>query len=184
MDNRSNIRSQWERITFFRSPNAKSTDVKQNIVSDDEPKMIFKGRKFSAIGVLRCFGFTVYAGSTVNPICESFKRETSYYPVRNQLESDGTIKDGRFTCDYLFKSAQFAASVIASRAASARHDWKTEDGRCYGEIYSQETKVRSSNKTKDDGIISKESFVDEFGVHITRITERNNGMIKKIEFRK
>ena len=54
--------------------------------------------------------------------------------LRNQLISDGTIKDRIFTLDYTFNSPSTAATVILGASSSGNAKWKNKDGMTLGEI--------------------------------------------------
>ena len=54
--------------------------------------------------------------------------------LRNQLISDGTIKDRVFTVDYTFNSPSTAATVILGASSSGNAKWKNKDGMTLGEI--------------------------------------------------
>ena len=54
--------------------------------------------------------------------------------LRNQLISDGTIKDRIFTLDYTFNSPSTAATVILGASSSGNAKWKNKDGMALGEI--------------------------------------------------
>ena len=58
--------------------------------------------------------------------------------LRNQLISDGTIKDRIFTLDYTFNSPSTAATVILGASSSGNAKWKNKDGMALGEILGEE----------------------------------------------
>jgi len=170
---RSLVRSQWDRITFYgkrieEEPEGGKSELPdiplveevepppppEPKVYDDEPEFVISGKKWKAKGKLTEEGFVVYVGSTVNAVTESFKKEKSYFPIREKLEAEGVIANGTFTSDYTFKSAAQAGSVVACAPVSARTAWKTEpdeDGAVmtYGEAH---PKLREPKKAKNPAV--------------------------------
>jgi len=97
------------------------------VISENEPTFAIGGKSWKTTGRLTEDGFLVFAGSTVNAVTESFKRECSYYPIRLELEKTGIITDGIFVKDYIFKSPCQAGSIAACHACSANTEWRTDD---------------------------------------------------------
>ncbi len=97
------------------------------VISENEPTFAIGGRSWKTTGRLTEDGFLVFAGSTVNGITDSFKREATYYPIRIELEKTGIIANRRFVMDYIFKSPCQAGSIAACRACSANTEWRTDD---------------------------------------------------------
>lgn len=94
-------------------------------VYDDEETFIMAGRKWKATGKQIEGGFVVEAGSTVNSVCEFFKKMKPYYQLRTNLEQNGVIKDNAFKLDYKFDSAYQAGCIVAARTLGGRTVWKT-----------------------------------------------------------
>lgn len=73
-------------------------------------------------------GFKVCENSLVSDIKKSFEvYEKSHYSLRKHLESQGIIKNNKFTKDYEFKSLATASNVILGRSSSAPREWKIEE---------------------------------------------------------
>lgn len=89
-----------------------------------------KGKTSDATGYVSTNGFTVTKGSRVsNNLYDSMKKHMkSYAELCQELESNGTIVDGRFQANYEFKSPSAAASVIKGQVANGLTNWKTADG--------------------------------------------------------
>lgn len=81
-------------------------------------------------GFLSADGFTVLKGSKISDhVAPSFEIHVpSYYKLRNQLVSDGTIVDGKFQKDYEFKAPSAASSVIMGHSTNGNIEWKTQGG--------------------------------------------------------
>ena len=62
------------------------------------------------------------------------KGQDSKEKLRNQLISDGTIKDRIFTVDHQFSTPSAAACVILGTSSSGNEMWKNKDGVTLGEI--------------------------------------------------
>ena len=72
-------------------------------------------------------GFTVLKGSIISAkVAPSFECASRfYYKLREQLITDGIIKDGVFQQNYEFKSTTAAASVAVGWTISGTSAWKT-----------------------------------------------------------
>lgn len=107
---------------------AVKTTVRPIEVFDDEEDYFLSGRNFGAVGHLTEEGFIVYAGSTIAPPCDSFKRNRSYSGLRERLIEEGVIDsecNDHLTKDVIFKSVSQAASVIAGAILNGRDSWRT-----------------------------------------------------------
>lgn len=94
-------------------------------------KMFYcKGNKASATGFVSAKGFTVLKDSIVSDhTVPSFETNVvSWFELRSQLESDGTITNGAFTKDYEFSSPSAASAIVLGRPSSGNIDWKDEKG--------------------------------------------------------
>ena len=96
-------------------------------INENEPTFFIGGREWKTTGRLTEDGFLVFGGSTVNHITDSFRRGSSYFPIRHELEKSGVIVDNRFVRDYIFNSPCQAASVAACRACSINMELRTDD---------------------------------------------------------
>ncbi len=89
-----------------------------------------KGSGASAKGFISSGGLTVLKGSKVSDGTVS-SLETygkTYYKLRMQLESDGTIVDNIFQKDYEFNAPSAASSVVMGHTSNGNNDWKDENG--------------------------------------------------------
>jgi hypothetical protein len=48
--------------------------------------------------------------------------------LRNKLESDGTILEGKFTRNYEFSAPSAASAVVLGHTSNGNVDWKTAEG--------------------------------------------------------
>ena len=89
-----------------------------------------KGKDASGKGFISPDGFTVLKGAKISTgIAPSFMtRGCSYYKLRGELESNGTILNGVLQLDYEFSSPSAAASVITGHSANGMVEWKTQEG--------------------------------------------------------
>lgn len=89
-----------------------------------------KGSGAKATGFVSAGGFTVLADSVVSDhTVPSFEtRAKTYFLLRNKLESDGTIVDGRFTKNYEFNAPSAAAAVVLGHSSNGNTAWKTQEG--------------------------------------------------------
>lgn len=55
-------------------------------------------------------------------------RGKSYYRLRKQLESDGTIANRIFQRDYEFNAPSAASAVVMGHTSNGNLDWKDENG--------------------------------------------------------
>jgi predicted GIY-YIG superfamily endonuclease len=89
-----------------------------------------KGSGANAKGFVSAGGFTVLKDSVISdhivPSLET--RGKTYYILRNKLESDGTILDGKFTRNYEFSAPSAASAVVLGHTSNGNVDWKTLDG--------------------------------------------------------
>ena len=78
----------------------------------------------------------VKKGAWISNACNlaNQKGQAKYDELRNQLISDGTVKDRIFTTDYTFSSPSAAATVILGTSASGKEKWKNKDGVMLGDI--------------------------------------------------
>ena len=52
----------------------------------------------------------------------------SYWKLRQELEDDGTIRNGQFVRDYEFRSASEAAAVVRGRSSNGQDEWRIRVG--------------------------------------------------------
>ena len=95
-----------------------------------------KGNKANAIGYPSTKGFTVQQGSTFSDhTVPSFETNVkSWYALRKELESNGTIKDRVLQKNYEFSSPSAASAIVLGRPSSGNTDWKTSDGTMFKDI--------------------------------------------------
>ncbi|MCH5288073.1 MAG: GIY-YIG nuclease family protein [Christensenellaceae bacterium] len=85
------------------------------------------GSSAKAKGFISSGGLTVLKDSVVSPgMVPSMSK--SYAMLRQKLETDGTILDGRFQRDYEFSSPSAAATVVRGHSSNGNVEWKTVDG--------------------------------------------------------
>lgn len=103
--------------------------------SDAEIRLFtLKGTKCKAKAIITATGeTTVCAGSEAYHTPS--KSMISYHALRDQLWSDGTIKNGVFTKDYTFSKTSAAASVIMATPMQGPTAWIDENGRTWDEIF-------------------------------------------------
>lgn len=97
----------------------------------DDTKYIFcRGSGAEAKGFISAGGVTVLKGSRVSDgTVPSFEtRGKSYYRLRQQLESDGTIVNRLFQHDYEFNAPSAASAVVMGHTSNGYVDWKDENG--------------------------------------------------------
>lgn len=89
-----------------------------------------KAKDAQGKGFVSAGGFTVLKGSTISTgIAPSFQTHAvSYYKLRNELESNGTIVNRTFQLDYEFSAPSAASSVIMGHTTNGMIEWKTENG--------------------------------------------------------
>jgi hypothetical protein len=89
-----------------------------------------KGSGANAKGFVSAGGFTVLKDSVISdhivPSLET--RGKTYYILRNKLESDGTILEGKFTRNYEFSAPSAASAVVLGHTSNGNVDWKTAEG--------------------------------------------------------
>jgi predicted GIY-YIG superfamily endonuclease len=98
--------------------------------TDETTYLYCKGSGANAKGFVSAGGFTVLKDSvTSNHIAPSLEtRGKTYYILRNKLESDGTISDGKFTRNYEFSAPSAASAVVLGHTSNGNVDWKTAEG--------------------------------------------------------
>ena len=96
-------------------------------VTKHDKYIISAARGANATAVLTSEGIVVLKESQV----ATSEVPSTPLPVikkRKDLFDAGTVKDGKFTKDYLFSSPSMAAAVIMGRSANGLIEWKKEDG--------------------------------------------------------
>ena len=98
--------------------------------ADDTKYLFCKGSGAAAKGFISAGGITVLKGSRVSDgTVPSFEtRGKSYFRLRQQLESDGTIVDRVFQRDYEFNAPSAASAVVMGHTSNGNVDWKDENG--------------------------------------------------------
>lgn len=99
--------------------------------AEENTKYLYcKGSGASAKGFISSSGFTVLKGSKVSDgTVPSFEtRGKSYYRLRQQLETDGTIENQIFQHDYEFNAPSAASAVVMGHTSNGNVDWKDENG--------------------------------------------------------
>ena len=98
----------------------------------------------SATGVVTSEGFVVYKGAVINdnPVKSI---SAGALKLRNELISDGKVKDNVTTEDILFSSSSAAAVFVLGYSASGPATWKTKDGRTLKEIEANSTVQNDMN---------------------------------------
>lgn len=98
--------------------------------ADDTKYLFCKGSGAEAKGFISTGGITVLKGSRVSDgTVPSFEtRGKSYFRLRQQLESDGTIVDRVFQRDYEFNAPSAASAVVMGHTSNGNVDWKDENG--------------------------------------------------------
>lgn len=110
---------------FENKLNIKSVEKESLLYLEIEGKD--KGRACSAIGKQTLEGFLVSKGSKIaEETVVSFSNSLKI--MRDDLISEGIIKDFIFTEDYSFSSPSAAASLISGRSANGLIEWKTKEG--------------------------------------------------------
>jgi predicted GIY-YIG superfamily endonuclease len=98
--------------------------------TDETTYLYCKGSGANAKGFVSAGGFTVLKDSVISdhivPSLET--RGKTYYILRNKLEADGTISDGKFTRNYEFSAPSAASAVVLGHSSNGNVDWKTADG--------------------------------------------------------
>lgn len=102
-----------------------------SVVASKRPIFLCVRNSADAKGFPAGDGFMVLKGSRVSGnVGEKFKeRNSGYFRLRTELETNGTIKDGVFTDDYVFDSASAASTVVVGNSSSGNRDWRTKDGK-------------------------------------------------------
>ena len=72
-------------------------------------------------------GFLVSKGSKIAEET-TFSLQKSIQQKRENLISNGIIKDFVFTENYTFSSPSMAASIVSGRSANGLKEWKTKEG--------------------------------------------------------
>ena len=92
----------------------------------------------SATGVVTSEGFVIYKGATINStVAKSLSAGT--VKLRDQLITDGKVKNWITTEDILFSSSSTAASFVLGYSASGPQNWKNKDGKTLKEIEESKT---------------------------------------------
>lgn len=98
--------------------------------TDETIYLYCKGSGANAKGFVSAGGFTVLKDSVISdhivPSLET--RGKTYYILRNKLESDGTISEGKFTRNYEFSAPSAASAVVLGHTSNGNVDWKTAEG--------------------------------------------------------
>ena len=99
-------------------------------VTDNTKYLFCKGSGSDAKGFISPGGLTVIKGSKVSPsMVPSFETKgKTYYKLRMQLESDGTIENGVFQRDYEFNAPSAASAVVMGHTSNGNVDWKDGNG--------------------------------------------------------
>ena len=92
----------------------------------------------SATGVVTSEGFVIYKGAVINdnPVKSI---SAGALKLRNELLSDGKVKDNVTTEDILFSSSSAAAVFVLGYSVSGPMTWKAKDGRTLKEIEASAT---------------------------------------------
>lgn len=98
----------------------------------------------SATGVVTSEGFVVYKGAVINDNPVKLI-SAGALKLRNELISDGKVKDNVTTEDILFSSSSAAAVFVLGYSASGPATWKTNDGRTLKEIEANSTVQNDMN---------------------------------------
>lgn len=87
------------------------------------------GNGARAKGFLSSGGFTVLKDSIIsNHVTNSFRKQSSYYTLREQLITQGVIKEDKFLEEYEFSAPSAASGVVLGRTSNGNKDWKTMEG--------------------------------------------------------
>lgn len=92
----------------------------------------------SATGVVTSEGFVVYKGATINST-PAKSISPGALKLRDQLITEGKVKDWKTTEDILFSSSSLAAGFVLGYSASGPKNWKAQDGRTLKEIEESKT---------------------------------------------
>lgn len=92
----------------------------------------------SATGVVTSEGFVVYKGAIINST-PAKSISPGALKLRDQLITEGKVKDWKTTEDILFSSSSFAAGFVLGYSASGPKNWKAQDGRTLKEIEESKT---------------------------------------------
>ncbi|WP_208123229.1 GIY-YIG nuclease family protein [Facilibium subflavum] len=98
---------------------------------NQESKMTYHctRRGADAKGYYNTEGFVVLKNSVIaGDITKNFE-QNNYLKLRNQLITDGVIKDGGFCKNYLFNSPSAASAVCLGSSSNGWNDWKDIQGR-------------------------------------------------------
>lgn len=95
-----------------------------------------KGNGADAKGFVSVGGFTVLEGSVISDhTTDSLEAHgRSYFELRQTLEADKVIENGKFNQEYEFSSPSAASSVVLGRMSSGKQDWKNAIGVMLGEL--------------------------------------------------
>jgi predicted GIY-YIG superfamily endonuclease len=98
--------------------------------TDETIYLYCKGSGANAKGFVSAGGFTILKDSVISDhIVPSLETQgKTYYILRNKLEADGTISDGKFTRNYEFSAPSAASAVVLGHTSNGNVDWKTAEG--------------------------------------------------------
>ena len=83
-------------------------------------------------------GFVVYKGAIINST-PAKSISPGALKLRDQLITEGKVKDWKTTEDILFSSSSLAAGFVLGYSASGPKNWKAQDGRTLKEIEESKT---------------------------------------------